>query len=98
KEVRVTHRLTDSPACLVSEEWGMSAHVERILRAQGQDVPKQKRILELNPAHPVVQKLDALQKAGKSDEVKQWSELLYDQALVAEGTLPQDPSRLAKAI
>ena len=98
KEVRVTHRLTDSPACLVAEEWAMSPHVERILRAQGQDVPKQKRILELNPAHPVVQKIDALHKEGKTDEVRQWSELLYDQALIAEGSMPEDPSRLARAI
>jgi molecular chaperone HtpG len=98
KEVRITHRLTDSPACLVSDEWGMSAHVERILRAQGQDVPKQKRILELNPGHPVVAKLDALQKAGDDAAVREWSELLYDQALVAEGSLPEDPSRLARAI
>lgn len=76
----------------------MSPHVERILRAQGQDVPKQKRILELNPAHPVVQKIDALHKEGKTDEVRQWSELLYDQALIAEGSMPEDPSRLARAI
>jgi len=98
KEVRVTHRLTDSPACLVSEEHGMSAHLERLLRAQGQDVPKQKRILELNPTHAAVLKLDALQKAGNASEVAEWSQLLYDQALVAEGSLPEDPSRLARAI
>ncbi|MEZ5966815.1 MAG: molecular chaperone HtpG [Planctomycetota bacterium] len=98
KEVRVTHRLTDSPACLVSEEHGMSAHVERMLRAQGQDLPKQKRILELNPTHAAVQRLDALRQSGQETELREWSQLLYDQALVAEGSLPEDPARLARAI
>ncbi len=98
KDVRVTHRLTDSPACLVSEEWNLSPHVERLLRAQGQDVPKQKRILELNPAHGAVVKLNALASAGDEAELREWSQLLYDQALIAEGTLPEDPSRLARAI
>ncbi len=98
KDVRVTHRLTESPACLVADQWGMSPHVERILRAQGQDVPKQKRILELNPGHAVVKRLNELAGAGKDTEAKEWSQLLYDQALIAEGTLPEDPSRLARAI
>ena len=52
KEVRITNRLTDSPACLVSEEGSMSPYIEKILRANGQDVPNTPRILELNPEHP----------------------------------------------
>ena len=98
KDVRVTHRLTDSPACLVSEEWSLSPHVERLLRAQGQEVPKQKRVLELNPKHGAVLRLNELAASGSDTEVREWSELLYDQALIAEGTLPDDPSRLARAI
>jgi molecular chaperone HtpG len=97
KEVRVTHRLTDSPACLVSDEHGMSAHMERILRDAGHELPEQKRILEVNPTHPVVQKLKAIADA---DETKfaQWTSLLHDQALLAEGVLPSDPAGFAKQI
>ena len=55
--VRVTSRLTDSPACLVSDEHGMSTHLERMLKAAGQNVPTSKPILEINPQHPIVQRL-----------------------------------------
>ena len=58
KEVRVTQRLTDSPACLVSDENEMSANLARILRAAGQKVPETKPILEINPEHPIVQRLN----------------------------------------
>ena len=97
KEVRVTDRLTDSPACLVSERTGISAHMERLLRGAGQDVPQQKRILEINPEHAVVQRLRAL---ADSDEGKfqRWTALLYDQALLAEGVLPADPATFARRV
>jgi molecular chaperone HtpG len=97
KEVRITHRLTDSPACLVSDEHGMSAHMERILRDAGHEMPEQKRILEINPTHPVVQKLKGM---ADGDETKfgQWTTLLHDQALLAEGVLPSDPAAFAKQI
>ncbi len=97
KEVRVTHRLTDSPACLVSDEHGMSAHMERILRGAGHELPEQKRILELNPTHPVVQKLKSI---ADSDDEKftRWTALLHDQALLAEGVLPSDPAAFAKKV
>ncbi|MEE2887197.1 MAG: molecular chaperone HtpG [Planctomycetota bacterium] len=99
QEVRVTNRLTDSPACLVSDEHGMSPYIEKVLRANGQDVPTQKRILELNPEHDVVKSLQELAKdEGKSEEVHQWSQLLFDQALVAEGSLPADPAQFARTI
>jgi molecular chaperone HtpG len=95
KTVRVTDRLTDSPACLVNDEGGMSARQEKLLREAGHDVPKQKRILELNGQHAVVQKLQAL-----TDEAQfaDWSALLYDQALLAEGTLPADPAAFSKRL
>ncbi|MCA3007284.1 MAG: molecular chaperone HtpG [Phycisphaerales bacterium] len=94
KTVRVTDRLTDSPACLVSDEHGMSARQERVLRDAGHDVPQQKRILELNADHAVVQKLAGLDDAQFAD----WSALLYDQALLAEGTLPSDPAAFARRL
>jgi molecular chaperone HtpG len=95
KDVRVTDRLTDSPACLVADEHGMSARQERILREAGHQLPEQKRILELNPSHAVVKKLQAM-----SDETQfgDWSALLYDQALLAEGVLPEDPGAFARRV
>ncbi|MHC5064320.1 MAG: molecular chaperone HtpG [Planctomycetota bacterium] len=98
KEVRLTRRLTDSPACLVSDEQALSPHLERILRANGQPVPEQKRILELNPEHPVVERLQSMAESGDSAELERWSRLVLDQALLAEGTMPADPAAFAKAI
>jgi molecular chaperone HtpG len=97
KDVRLSHRLKDSPACLVGDEGDLSPHLERILRANGQAVPEQKRILELNPDHPVVAALERLAGSG-SDQVASWSSLLYDQALLAEGTMPKDPAAAARRI
>ncbi|MFY9341981.1 MAG: molecular chaperone HtpG [Planctomycetota bacterium] len=95
KEVRVTDRLTDSPACLVSDEHGMSARQERVLREAGHAVPPQKRILELNADHAVVKKLQ-----GLADDAlfADWAALLHDQALVAEGALPADPAAFARRL
>jgi molecular chaperone HtpG len=95
KSVRVTERLTDSPCCLVADEHGISARQERILRESGHDLPEQKRILELNPDHPVVKKLQ-----GMKDEAQfaEWARLLHDQALLAEGVLPEDPGAFARTI
>ncbi len=95
KSVRLTDRLTDSPACLVSDEGAMSARQEKVLREAGHDVPKQKRILELNADHAVVQRLEAL-----DDETRfaDWSALLYDQALLAEGLLPEDPAAFSRRV
>jgi molecular chaperone HtpG len=95
KTVRVTDRLTDSPACLVSDEHGMSARQERVLREAGHDVPVQKRILEVNPDHAVVKKMLSL---GDEAQFADWSALLYDQALLAEGSLPPDPAAFNRRI
>ncbi|MEO0477850.1 MAG: molecular chaperone HtpG [Planctomycetota bacterium] len=97
--VRLTNRLTDSPACLVTDESGLSPHMERILKASGREVPDQKRILELNPKHPVVQKLQSLgSEDASSEKLSRWSGLLFDQAMLAEGSLPSDPAKFAKDI
>ena len=92
--VRVTSRLTDSPSCLVSDEHGMSSHLERMLKAAGQNVPASKPILEINPKHPIVQRL-----TDESDERRfgDWSHILFDQALLAEGQL-DDPASFVKRL
>jgi molecular chaperone HtpG len=95
KTVRVTDRLTDSPACLVSDEHGMSARQERVLREAGHDVPQQKRILELNADHAVVKRLASIDDDATFAD---WSELLHDQALLAEGLLPADPAAFARRL
>lgn len=97
--VRSSSRLTDSPACLVTPEGGMAPHIERLLRAQKKDLPASRRILELNLTHPLVKSLERLeQREPGSERVKQWAELLYDQALLAEGSSVEDPALFAKRL
>ena len=93
KEVRVTHRLTDSPACLVADEHDMNANLARLLKASGQKVPTSRPILEINPKHPVVLRL-------KYEETKfdDWASVLFDQALLAEGGQLDDPASFVKRI
>ncbi len=93
--VRVTNRLTDSPSCLVSDEHGMSTHLERMLKAAGQNVPGSKPILEINPQHPIVQRLK-----DESDERRfsDWSHILFDQAMLAEGGQLDDPASFVKRL
>ena len=95
KEVRVTHRLTDSPACLVSDQYGMSMNLERLLKAAGQKVPQSKPILEINPKHPIVQGLKA-----EADDARfaDWSHILFDQALLAEGGQLEDPASFVRRL
>ena len=95
KEVRVTHRLTDSPACLVSDEWAMSMNLERLLRAAGQSAPASKPILEVNPHHPLVQ---GLQRETQEARFSDWSLILFDQALLAEGGQLDDPATFVKRL
>jgi len=91
KEVRVTHRLTDSPACLVADEYGMSGNLARILKAAGQKAPDAKPVLEINPRHPVVLRLRY--EENKFDD---WAAVLFDQALLAEGGQLDDPASFVK--
>lgn len=94
KEVRPSSRLTDSAACLVSDEGDVSPQMERVMRMLDREVETPKRILELNPKHPFVKNLSALvDRSPDSDEVQTFSELLLDQAMLAEGVVP-DPSSL----
>lgn len=85
--MRLTNRLTDSPACLVSNDSGLSTNLERILREAGQAVPASKPILEINPSHPIVRRL-----AEETDPTTfgDWSQVLFDQATLAEGGQIED--------
>lgn len=93
KDVRVTFRLTDSPACLVSDENELSGNLLRMLKAAGQQAPDTKPILEINPEHPLLLKL-------KSDNQNfdEWTQVLFDQALLAEGGQLNDPAAYVKRI
>jgi molecular chaperone HtpG len=93
KDVRVTFRLTDSPACLVAEEHGMSSNLMRMLKAAGQKAPEAKPILEINPDHPLVQRLKY--EDAKFDD---WSSILFDQAVLAEGGALTDPAGFVKRL
>ena len=93
KEVRVTHRLTDSPACLVADAHDMSGNLARILKAAGQKAPSSQPVLEINPKHPVVLRL-------KYEETKfdDWAAVLFDQALLAEGGQLDDPASFVRRV
>jgi molecular chaperone HtpG len=93
KDVRATSRLTDSPACLVADAFDLGGNLQRILRSVGQDVPAFKPILEVNPEHPMV--------ARMKDEEKRfadWAQILFDQALLAEGGQLADPAGFVKRL
>ena len=95
KDVRITHRLTDSPACLVVDDMDMSANLERMLKAAGQEVGGTKPTFEINPEHPMVMRLkDELDEDRFSD----WSSILFDQALLAEGGQLEDPASYVKRL
>jgi molecular chaperone HtpG len=91
KDVRVTFRLTDSPACLIADENELSGNLLRMLKAAGQSAPDMKPILEINPEHPLLAKL-------KNDDqyFDDWTNLLFDQALLAEGGQLNDPASFVK--
>ena len=93
--VRTTERLTDSPACLVSDEHGLSMNLERILKAAGQNVPHVNPVLEVNASHPIVRRMKE-----ETDEARfaDWSNILFDQATLAEGGQLEDPAGFVKRL
>ncbi len=93
KDVRVTRRLTESPACLVADEHEVSANLARMLKAAGQQAPPSKPILEINPKHPVVARLQ-----GEERHFDDWANVLFDQATLAEGGQLDDPATFVKRI
>jgi len=97
KEVRLTSRLTDSPACLVGNEFDLTPQLERMLRESGAEAPEQKRILELNPEHPLLEKLAGL--SGSDQEAfNDHAFMLYSNALLAEGEELPDPARFHRVL
>jgi molecular chaperone HtpG len=92
EDVRATSRLVDSPACLVVSDHGMSMQLARLLKQAGQKAPETKPILEVNPEHPLVKKLDG------SVHFHDLAQILFDQALLAEGGLPEDPAAYVKRV
>ncbi len=95
KEVRVTLRLTESPACLVADQHELGANLERLLKAAGQKVPSSKPILEINPRHPLVLRLAREADTQRFDD---WSHVLFDQALLSEGGQLEDPAGFVKRL
>lgn len=99
KEVRLTSRLTTSPACIVGDVFDFTPQLERMYRASGQALPESKRILELNPDHPLVTGLrDAYAKDDKSEDLPATAELLYGTAVLAEGGELKDPAHFAQLL
>ncbi|MDC0710094.1 molecular chaperone HtpG [Stigmatella sp. ncwal1] len=97
REVRVSDRLTDSPVCLVLPEGGSPAFLERLLKENGRNAQRAKRILEVNPTHPVVEHLRKLhERDASSERLTEWIEMLHDQALLTEGSGLEDPNRFAR--
>ncbi|HAS82319.1 MAG TPA: molecular chaperone HtpG [Verrucomicrobia bacterium] len=95
KEVRISSRLTDSPACLVVDEYAMSPHMERLLRDAGQNVPISKPYLELNPTHPLIARL---KDEADTTRFGDWTNLLFEQAMLAEGGQLEDPASFVKRL
>ncbi len=93
KDIRVTLRLTESPACLVADTYDMGGNLERLLKQAGQNVNHSKPIMEINPHHPMVKRLKS-----EAAHFEDWSHILFDQALLAEGGLPEDPAAFVKRL
>lgn len=96
KEVRVTHRLTDSPACLVADEQDPGANLQRMLKMMGQTAPDIKPILEINPQHPMLKKMELLPNEG--GHFDDYASVLFDEALLAEGGQIEDPAGFVRKI
>ncbi len=99
KDVRLSGRLKESPCCLVSDEGDLDPNMEKLLKAMGQDVPSRKRILEINPSHELFSVLNGIfERDGEGDMLKEYISLLYDQALLLEGSKPRNPLLFARHV
>ena len=97
--VKASSRLLDSPACLIVPDGGLPPQIERLIRAQGRELPKSQRILELNLEHPLLKNLQRIEDAAPgSENIQEWMHLIYDQALLAEGSPIEDPAAFAKRL
>lgn len=95
EDIRVSHRLTDSPACLVANSGAMDANMERIMKSMGQEVPSSKRVMEINVEHPLVERL---QNEADEERFADWTRILFDQSLLAEGGQLDDPASFTKRL
>ena len=93
KSVRVSQRLTDSPACLVADETDLGGNLERILQAMGQDAPDAKPIMEINPDHPLIRQLNP-----EHAQLEDWSRVLFDQAALSEGAPLPEPAAYVQRV
>jgi len=95
ESVKVSHRLTSSPACLVLKEQDMALHMQQLMKQAGHDLPESKPTLEINPTHPVLERMN-----GESDEAQfgEWASLLLDQAVLAEGGSLKDPAAFVQRL
>ncbi len=99
KDVRLSGRLTDSACCLVADEGGLDPQMETLLKSMGQEVPSDKRILEINAAHQVFMAMNNLiDKGGQDELLKEYIDLLYNQALLLEGSKVKEPTAFAKSM
>ena len=95
KEVKVSQRLTDSPACLVLDEHDMAMHMQKLMKQAGHEMPGSKPVLEINPGHPLVKRLDSEKDKQKFNE---WGQLLFEQAVLSEGGQLDDPARFVQRL
>ena len=93
-EIKISERLTESPVCLVSSAHASSAHMERLMEAMGQAAPKSKRVMEINPSHPLYDKMLSVSKTQQEE----WADILYQQALLNEGSKIDNPLRYSQKI
>jgi molecular chaperone HtpG len=89
EDVRVSHRLTDSPSCIVLNEHDMALYMQHLFKQAGHDVPKTKPSLEVNPTHPLLQRM---QNETDDERFNEWASVLLDQAILAEGGQLEDPA------
>ena len=99
KEVKPSTRLKESVACLSGDTYDMSAYMEKILKSSGQQVPDAKRVLELNVNHPVMVKFrDLFEKDKDNPELNDYTDMLFDMAVISEGGKVEDPSRFSRIV
>ena len=99
KEVRLSGRLKDTACCLVGDDDSLDPQMEKLFKAMGQNIPENKRILEINPDHPLIDSMQKLfEKEQKSVALKEYIDMLYNQALLLEGSRPKDPAAFAAAV
>jgi molecular chaperone HtpG len=99
KDVKISNRLKDSPACLVVDENAMDPAMKKLLEQMGQEVPPQEKTLEVNSEHPVVKKLKEIYETDpKSSTISEYADLLYNLSLVVEGEKPENPSAFVKKL